>query len=485
MNEYLARKIELEEIRAAEEEEKEKYRLQKSLWKSQLVEKTLDDVIRCVLNFELADISKQSIITEYNEFKSRTKSNFINFLSQNLLHAVTSGESAKVCSLVHAQLLAEQRAKVEKIRQKRRIRLATIAARYWLREARHTIKRRASSKIMPNLGGENVFARLGKRRKHFDLGKMIDPDQLKRAWKERRENQLIKKKIIKFSAAKLVYQIAQNSLRPDADRLIMSVFVYYAEELTDYALEKFGPAQILHSSDFGVFYLDHGTSRPVEHFDHVVEMCKGTESCDRRKFVIDSSDETKNDFAVFCEKLYDPEVRYYHVKMTSAKLAEAVLYSHGQLSNLDALMNQWKRTNTPQDPSLLVLHVNHLIDQLLSRLSDLNARTYPEPVQSIKCGDMITPTQIEQISQLKLRNVNFDYSKDAEKVYASLNDYLDYSKLTSLPLRLQIKRLFYRKMNEHNWEETCHIPWFDIISRIVDYKISRLPQTDRSVFLTF
>ena len=152
MNEYLARKIELEEIRAAEEEEKEKYRLQKSQWKSQLIEKTLENVTRSVLNIELAEIGHQSIITEYNEFKWRTKCNFIDFLSQNLLHTVTTSDSAKICSLVHGELLAEQRAKVEKIRQKRRIRLATIAARYWLREARHTIKRRASSKIMPNLG---------------------------------------------------------------------------------------------------------------------------------------------------------------------------------------------------------------------------------------------------------------------------------------------------------------------------------------------
>ena len=215
----------------------------------------------------------------------------------------------------------------------------------------------------------------------------------------------------------------------------MSIFVHYSEEMKDYALQKFGSDPILHSSDFGVFYLDHGTTKPMEHFDHVIEMCKGADSFDRRKFVIDSSDETKNDFIVFCEKLFDPEMRYYHVIMTSAKLAEAVLYPHGQLSNLETLMNQWKRTNKPQDPSLLVLHVNQLIDQLLARLNDLKAKPYPKPVQNTKCGDMVTPTQIEQLSQLKLRNINFDYSKDAEKVYASLNDYLDYSKLTSLPLR--------------------------------------------------
>ena len=215
----------------------------------------------------------------------------------------------------------------------------------------------------------------------------------------------------------------------------MSIFVYYSEEMQDYALQKFGPGEVYHSSDFGVFYLQHGTSKPTEHFDHVVEMCKEAQGYDRSKFVIESSDETKNDFAVYCEKLYDPETRYYHVKMTSAKLAEAVLYPHGQLSNLEALMGQWKRTNKPQDPSLLVLHVNNLIEQLLSRLNDLKAKTYPKSVQNIICGDMITTTQIEQLSQLKLRNINFDYSKDAEKVYASLNDYLDYSKLTSLPLR--------------------------------------------------
>ena len=53
---------------------------------------------------------------------------------------------------------------------------------------------------MPELGGENVLGRLStKRRKYFNLAKMIEPDQLKRQWKEKREHQLQKRKIIRFS----------------------------------------------------------------------------------------------------------------------------------------------------------------------------------------------------------------------------------------------------------------------------------------------
>ena len=56
-------------------------------------------------------------------------------------------KTKSIVTEVHTQLLEQQRARVAQIREKRRIRLATIAARYWLREARCTIRRRASSKV--------------------------------------------------------------------------------------------------------------------------------------------------------------------------------------------------------------------------------------------------------------------------------------------------------------------------------------------------
>ena len=83
---------------------------------------------------------------------------------------------------------------------------------------------------------------------------------------------------------------------------------------------------------------------------------------------------------------------------------------------------------------------------------------------------------------MKLRYLNLRPSQTPEEIYNSLNDYLDESRLTSLPLRIQVKRLFYRKMNEQNWEETCHVPWLAIFTKIIEHKLSKLSTADCLIF---
>ena len=60
----------------------------------------------------------------------------------------------------------------------------------------------------------------------------------------------------------------------------------------------------------------------------------------------------------------------------------------------------------------------------------------------------------------------------------------NFSKIVkcSTLLRIQVKRLFYRKMNEQNWEETCHVPWLAIFTKIIEHKLSKLPTTDYIIF---
>ena len=95
---------------------------------------------------------------------------------------------------------------------------------------------------------------------------------------------------------------------------------------------------------------------------------------------------------------------------------------------------------------------------------------------------MVNQTQIETLSTLKLRNLTLEPNQTPEEIYNSLNAYLDESRLTSLPLRIQVKRLFYRKMNEQNWEETCHVPWLAIFTKIIEHKLSKLSTTDYIIF---
>ena len=53
--------------------------------------------------------------------------------------------------------------------EKRRLRLARIAARYWLLETRKSMKKKAASLIMPTIGTENEFAKIEKSRKRKRL----------------------------------------------------------------------------------------------------------------------------------------------------------------------------------------------------------------------------------------------------------------------------------------------------------------------------
>ena len=53
--------------------------------------------------------------------------------------------------------------------EKRRLRLAKIAARYWLLETRKSMKKKAASLIMPTIGTENEFAKIEKSRKRKRL----------------------------------------------------------------------------------------------------------------------------------------------------------------------------------------------------------------------------------------------------------------------------------------------------------------------------
>ena len=67
---------------------------------------------------------------------------------------------------------------------------------------------------------------------------------------------------------------------------------------------------------------------------------------------------------------------------------------------------------------------------------------------------------------------------DIFEVITNFSKILKYSTL----LRIQVKRLFYRKMNEQNWEETCHVPWLAIFTKIIEHKLSKLSTTDYVIF---
>jgi len=65
-----------------------------------------------------------------------------------------------------------------------------------------------------------------KRPKHFNLGSVPRPDEIKRLWKVKREHAIAKKTIKPFNISQLITRLAHaGHLREEPDRLIASIFL--------------------------------------------------------------------------------------------------------------------------------------------------------------------------------------------------------------------------------------------------------------------
>ena len=63
--------------------------------------------------------------------------------------------------------------------------------------------------------------------------------------------------------------------------------------------------------------------------------------------------------------------------MSLAKLADLTLYENGGLAHLNGLKLEWQRTNQLESPELIIVQINQLVEQLVSRLGDLQKNSYP------------------------------------------------------------------------------------------------------------
>ena len=89
-------------------------------------------------------------------------------------------------------------------------------------------------------------------------------------------------------------------------------------------------------------------------------------------------------------------------------------------------------------------------------------------------GDLLTANQMSEIENLKLPDVTLQSDWTSDDIFIFLNDYLDKIGMTNLQPRIQIRRVFYRRMNEDNWLEKGRIPWLNIFTIIIEHKILRL-----------
>ena len=94
--------------------------------------------------------------------------------------------------------------------------------------------------------------------------------------------------------------------------------------------------------------------------------------------------------------------------------------------------------------------------------------------RNVVVGDLVTTDQISEIEKISLPNVALESDWTTDDIFVFLNNYLDKIGMMNLQPRIQIRRVFYRRMNEDNWLEKGRIPWLNIFTIIIEHKILRL-----------
>ena len=94
--------------------------------------------------------------------------------------------------------------------------------------------------------------------------------------------------------------------------------------------------------------------------------------------------------------------------------------------------------------------------------------------RNVVVGDLVTANQISEIEKFALPNVALESEWTTDDIFVFLNNYLDKIGMMNLQPRIQIRRVFYRRMNEDNWLEKGRIPWLNIFTIIIEHKILRL-----------
>ena len=94
--------------------------------------------------------------------------------------------------------------------------------------------------------------------------------------------------------------------------------------------------------------------------------------------------------------------------------------------------------------------------------------------RNVVVGDLVTTDQISEIEKFSLPNVALESEWTTDDIFVFLNNYLDKIGMMNLQPRIQIRRVFYRRMNEDNWLEKGRIPWLNIFTIIIEHKILHL-----------
>ena len=343
MNAYLDRQNQILEEREKQEEELAQYNQIKQQWKNSLINSTFEQLITSTVAEAAQNLSSTVIAETWKQRKVQLRSEVVRQVATQLIESELGGILAELGTTVRATLLAERKRKIEEIRQKRRLRLARIAARYWLRETRKSMRKRAVRLTMPKLGGKNIFAKIAEQRQNQNQTRRakcldtenIHPDKIRKLWKEKREIQILKRTIKKFDQSKLIVQIAENALRPDPSRLLISVYLQHepTPALTTYMETKFGQnsgsgttsGTLHHRCAYGVFFLQFSPLPPTHHYDRVFmirsndsisECSNGT---DAELITVDLENEFKN-----CENFEAAFLNVMGEKITSRCFHESM-----------------------------------------------------------------------------------------------------------------------------------------------------------------
>ena len=454
MNALLAIRIEREEEEQKAAENAAKLLEMTETWREEIAFSSLEKILSDSQSDILYGIITSAVNDKINDRNKKVVAAMSSSLSFTLISSEIVALVATLAQESLTELANEQAERISEMRGRRQARIAKQAAIWWRKQTRIAIRRKRARSEMPKLAKENLLAKIGKAAQKYSIignsGQFQNilsetQNNLNKSWKEKKRRSTPKKS----ASASFDYHnfILESEFGYSPNHLIGSIFIQSPHDMLKYAEEKFGIRKLVKTSG-GVLFINVGTILPEEEFDCHVAIAPDEMSvpyliqCDPNN-TVETDKNIKESFRILLGNL----TRKYTTKYSLLKILEMSFPT--ALQEMGGLIPAYTKSSVAQNPELIADFLNDFTDQVADRLADQGTdRFYPKEItdENLIPGPTITEEQIQVIRSFKLDVPKFNLTQSPENIYKQLETYL--KSFQSTPLYIQIKRVFFRAMND-------------------------------------
>ncbi|CBY19360.1 unnamed protein product [Oikopleura dioica] len=305
-------------------------------------------------------------------------------------------------------------------------------------------------------------------------------DRAKRSWKSEKKHSHSYSIIYSDNEVSTfnIKQLVKN-INPKLSGFVSS-FVFYADEheVYEYLQKKFPNLGVLGSKSKYI-YLELSKVEPNDGIVYDEEIYFGT-SC-KSDIMIDFSNEEETNRNIefhLTDILLSTKPKNFTREPLVKILEHVIIDSENGIISMDSLVKGYSNVRIHQNPTIILTWYNNLVDQMIRRMSiDGLELNYPPGLVNtgVLYGPTITQTHISLLKSLKLQPFSDTGNKhDPESCLNAVANYLEENELSTIALKVQITRVFNRKINDDILENESMFPWSQVISKIIESKLMRL-----------